>query len=212
MTSKLGIYNGALRILNERRLSSLSESREPRHLLDDVYSDGQTEGAVKICLELGQWTFATKTVKLDYSPSVEPSFGYAYAFDRPTDLVRVAGMFSDEYCSAPLLRYSDERHFWYADNPEIYVKYVSNDLDYGADMSLWPETFVRLIEAYLAKEIAGNLTQGDNKVLLAGKAWKDAKLEARSIDAMNKPTAFLRPGTWELSRRGWSRGSRSDRR
>lgn len=207
--TKLSLYNGALRLLRERKLASLSENREPRRLLDDAYGDGQTEGAVKWCLEMGQWTFATRTVRADYSPSVEPDFGFRYAFDQPDDLAKVCGVFHDEYCLQPLLHYSDERHFWFCDLQTIYVKYVSNHTTYGADLSLWPETFSKLVEAYLANEIAGNLTQGDNKVLLAQKALKEAKRDARSSDAMRKPTAFPPPGAWNQSRRGFESRRRS---
>jgi hypothetical protein len=213
MTTQLGLYNGALRVLKERKLASLSESREPRRLLDDAWDDGQTGGAVKYCLEMGFWTFATRTVQLDYSPSVEPPFGYRFAFDQPEDMVRVCGIWSDEGFINPLLRYKDERHFWFTDIQTIYVSYVSNDPEYGADLSLWPESFAKLVEAYLAREIAGNLTQGESKVAAAEQNWKQAKLDARSIDAMNKPTSFPPPGTWNRSRHGnSSRDSRWDRR
>lgn len=203
--TKLGLYNGALRILQERKLASLSENREPRRLLDDAYGDGSTNGAVRYCLEMGQWTFATRTVQVDYSPSVTPSFGYDYAFDQPSDLVRTIAVCADEDCMVPLLRYSDERRYWYAYEQTLYVKYVSNHASYGADLSLWPENFAKLVEAYLAKEIAGNLTQGENKIILAERGWKEAKKEARSFDAMNKPTAFFPEGGWSASRRGRSR-------
>lgn len=203
--TKLDLYNSALRILKERKLASLSENREPRRLLDDAWGDGSTNGVVRYCLEMGQWTFATRTIQLDYSPSVTPSFGYDYAFDQPTDLVRTAGVFTDEDCMVPLLRYSDERRYWYAYDPTIYVKYISNHSSYGADLSLWPENFSQLVEARLALEIAGNLTQGTNNVLLAEKNWTKAKREARSFDAMNKPTAFFPEGGWSASRRGRSR-------
>lgn len=205
--TKLGLYNGALRILKERKLASLAENREPRRLLDDAYGDGSTNGAVRYCLEMGQWTFATRSVQIDYSPSVTPSFGYQYAFDHPTDLVRVAAVCSDEYYTVPLLGYVDERHYWYASQQTIYVKYVSNHANYGADLSLWPESFVKIVEAYLAKEIAASLTSGNEAVKLADAVWKEAKAEARSIDAMNKPTAFPPPGSWVLSRSGSSRSS-----
>lgn len=209
--TKLGLYNGALRILKERKLASLSENREPRRLLDDAYGDGSTNGAVRYCLEMGQWTFATRSTQIDYSPSVSPSFGYRYAFDRPSDLVRVVAVCADEYFTTPLLRYSDERHYWYASQQTIYVKYVSNHSTYGADLSLWPESFVKIVEAYLAKEIASSLTGGDEKFKLANAVWVEAKKDARSIDAMNKPTAFPPPGSWVSSRGGRSNRSLTDR-
>jgi hypothetical protein len=162
---------------------------------------------------MGQWTFATRTVQLDYSPSVEPSFGFRYAFDQPEDMVRVCGVWGDESMTDPLLRYRDERHFWFADYATIYVSYVSNDVEWGADLSLWPESFGKLVEAYLAREIVGNLTQGESKVAAAEQNWKASKLDAKALDAMNKPTTFPPPGTWSRSRHGWgSRESRWDRR
>jgi hypothetical protein len=129
-------------------------------------------------------------------------------------MVDVCGIWSDEYMTAPLLRYRDERHYWYCDLETIYVAYVSNHVNYGADLSLWPETFIAVVEAYLAKEIAGNLTSGDDKVMMAEKAFAQAMVEARSGDAMRKPTAFPPPGTWTTSRGNgfnssrWSKGWR----
>lgn len=210
-TSRLALYNGALRILKERKLTSLSENREPRRLLDDAWGDGSTTGAVRYCLEMGQWTFATRTVQIDYSPSVTPSFGFAYAFDQPADLVRPIGLFSDAECTEPLLRYADERRYWYTYLETFYARYVSNHTSYGADVSLWPENFAKLVEACLAKEIAGNLTQGDDKVRMANAIWEREEKRARSFDAMNKPTAFPPEGGWVRSRRSWGHESRSSR-
>lgn len=210
MPTILSHYNGALRLLGERRLSTLTDDREARYLLDDAYGDGSTEGAVKHCLEVGQWTFATRSVMIDYSPSITPSFGYNYAFDQPSDMVDVCGIWSDERMTTPLLQYRDERHYWYADLQTIYVAYVSNDANYGADRSLWPDTFSKLIEAYLAREIVTNLTQGDSKTQMVATVWKEALTLARSGDAMRKPTAMLPVGGWLTSRRSSSGGSRSN--
>ncbi len=198
MASKLAIYN-----------ASLSENREPRRLLDDAWGDGSTTGAVKYCLEIGQWTFATRTIQLDASPSVEPAFGYRYAFDQPVDMVDVCGIYQDERCGIPLLLYADERHFWYSDLDPIFVSYVSNHADYGADLSLWPESFVKLMEAYLANEIVGNLTGAESDRV--SKVLERARTVAKSGDAMRKPTKFMPPGSWTIARHyGW-RGDRGNR-
>lgn len=209
MSDRLSLYNGALRLCKERKLISLSENREPRRLLDDAWGDGSTIGAVKHCLQLGQWTFAMRSVRVDASPSVEPPFGYRYAFDQPTDMVKVAALCSDPQFDQPLLRYTDERHYWFADLETIYARFVSNDAQYGADLSLWPESFGKLVEAYLAQEIVGNLTQGEAQYERVGKVFNTALKSAQSLDAMNSPTKFTPPGSWEVARRaGGSRNSR----
>lgn len=212
MPTQLSLYNGALRVLKERKLASLSENREPRRLLDDAWGDGGvTSGGVKYCLEMGMWTFATRTVQIDYSPSVEPTFGYRYAYNQPEDMVKPCGLWQDERMQTPLIAYVDERHYWYCDLQTIYVSYVSNAAQYGLDLSLWPETFVDLVEARLAQRIAGNLTQGMDLIQLAEANWKAVKLRAESTDAMKKPTKFLPEGSWTMARRGNSfRNSRWD--
>src|SRR5260221_1483015 len=93
MTDQHSLYNGALRVLGQRKLAALTEESEPRHLLDDVWG----EGAVDACLEEGLWNFAIRTARLDYSPSIEPDFGFSRAFDKPTDWIRTAGMAADGY-------------------------------------------------------------------------------------------------------------------
>lgn len=208
MTTQLSLYQGALRLLGERKLASLVEAREPRRLLDDAWGSGATAGAVKHCLQLGQWTFAARTIQAVASTSIEPDFGYRYAFEQPSDMVRVMAVCEDEFFNTPLLRYSDERHYWYADLETIYVQYVSNDTDYGADLSLWPESFGKVVEAYLANEIVGNLTQSAAKVEAIGKLLEKTLLAAKSLDAMNRPTVMTPTGSWVSARRRNTSGSR----
>ena len=80
MTTQLDLYNGALLQVGERFLASLTEQREPRRLLDQVWA----ANGVKTCLEEGQWPFAMRTVQVDYDPSITPTFGYARVFQKPT--------------------------------------------------------------------------------------------------------------------------------
>lgn len=210
MADQLSLYNGALRLCRERRLANLLENREPRRLLDDAWGDGATNGAVKYCLQMGQWTDFTRTGALTYETSIEPEFGHRYAFEKPEDYVRTVALCSDEFFNEPLLQYADERAYWYASIPTIYVKWVSNDSDYGADLALWPETFAKMVELYLANEIVGSLTGASDTVIkdVAAK-WERAELKAKSLDAMNKPAATFPEGGWNRSRRGNS--SRSSR-
>lgn len=201
MTSRLTLYNGGLRILGERSLLSLSENVEARRRLDTAW-DG---GALKYCLEAGLWNFAMRTVELTYSPSVTPSFGMRYAFDKPDDFVRTGGIWSDESMKSPLLEYRDEGPYWFAELDTIYLSYVSNDAQYGADMSLWPETFVKFFEAHLASEIAMALTQNRAKMEDALTVRKIALRDAQAKDAMAQPTSFPPSGSWSRARTGGQR-------
>jgi hypothetical protein len=197
MATQLSLYNGALRALGERKLASLSEDRKPRRLLDDVYT-----GAVAYCLEQGDWKFAQRASLLAYESSYTAPFGYRRQFQKPTDLVRLSKMCTDEYFQCPLLQYEDNAGFWFADLDEIYVSYVSNDASYGLDLTLWTETFTNFVELYLASQIVDPLLQSDTKTDKIMKLLKAARAEAKSRDSMDGPTEFPPIGSWTRARRG----------
>lgn len=203
MTSKLTIYNGALTVLGERKLANLTENREPRHKLDDIWENEM----IRRVLQHGQWKFALRAVELQASPSITPSFGYQYAFDIPTDHVRTLGIASDEYFSNPLTAYSVEAAWWFSDAETIYVQYVSSDSQFGEDYSLWPENFTEYVEHYMAMKVAPRLIGlvfDSNKLKTL---VKKTLLEAKSTDAMESPARFAPKGGWAQSRQGFRSGS-----
>lgn len=198
MTTKLIVWNAALRLCQERALATLTENREPQRLLSAAW-DG---GVINYCLEQGQWNFAIRSSKLEYAPTISPSFGYARAFEKPDDYIRLVGFGLDPYFNVPLNQYQDESGFWFADNDEIYVRYVSNDNAYGNDLSLWPESFTNFVQAYLASQIIGNLAHSDNKIARVIQSLKESKYDALNKDAIETPQKFQQLSSWAGSRSG----------
>lgn len=196
-TGQLALYNRALRFLGERKLADLTEAREPRRLLDDVWDDD----FVRACLEAELWTFATRTVKLDYTPSVEPDFGYNRAFLKPSDWVRTAGIASDEFFHCPLTQYEDERGYLYASIDILYCRYISDDPAYGGDLSLWPSSMSAWAACSMAVEVAPRLTQSQTKIDLLEKKERKLRGEAAAIDAQQQPARFPPVGSWVRARR-----------
>lgn len=209
-TTRLNLYNDALLICGERFLSSLSEERKPRRLLDQVWdSDG-----VRFCLETGQWQFAMRAQQIYHDPDISPSFGYVHAFNKPDDWVNTSAVCSDERFNTPLLQYADELEYWYADIEPIYVKFVSDDDDYGGNLALWPASFAEYVSAYFASRVIMDLTSDKvkmdalldpNKGILVTR-----KKTALNMAAMTRPTSFLAPGRWVSARwgnRGNDRGN-----
>jgi len=210
MPSKLSIYNGALTILGERKLASLTENRPNRHKLDTIWDNE----FVDRLLQYGQWNFAGRTVQLEYSPSVTPSFGLQYAFDKPDDFVRTMGVCHDEYFNLPITRYSDEASWIFADSEIIYLKYVSNDSQWGGDYSLWPPNFTEFAEHYMAYKAAPTIAGMNFNERELERKQKTLLMEAKATDAMESPTKFAPKGGWARSRQGFrsgqnDRGSRS---
>lgn len=209
MTTRLKLYNGALLICGDRSLGSLTENREPRYLLDEVWNDN----GVHFCLEQGQWQFAMRSSRLDYNASVDPDWGYQRAFDKPTDWVATSGVFQDEYMRSPLTQYADEVSYWFCDRDEIFVRYVSDGASYGGDLAKWTSTFTEYVKAYFASRIIRKLPGGADKVDDICHPKKGvlalALLLAKNKSAMANPATFPTRGTWAMARhRGQARSYR----
>ena len=205
----LAIYNIAAAAIGERSLAT-GEANELSRALDEVWNRGN--GAIRYCLEQGLWNHAIRTVQVDADEDTDPAFGLAYAFTVPDDFVRLVQISLDEHFSYPLNEYEHERGFWYADSSPLYVRYVSDDDAYGADMSLWPETFTLWVGYYLATQVAPRL-KSDLDFERLEKRTKRALVDARSKDALQEPTRFPPSGSWVNARLGGrgrqDRGSRT---
>lgn len=203
--TRLTIYNDALLLAGERALASLSENREPRYLLDQVW----TNDGVIACLEAGQWNFAMRTVRLDYDPAISPQYGYRRAFDKPTDWVLTSSLCSDEYFRVPLTSYVDEAGLWYCDLDTIYYRYVSSDTNYGLNLSGWPRTFTEFVAAHFAAKIVLKISNDEARLKTILAIREKLLLEAKNKALMSGPTLFPARGNWSQSRNRW--GARTDR-
>ncbi len=199
---RLALYNGALRIIRETKLAAIDEEREPRRILDDAWTGLGTGGAIKACLEMGIWHFAKRTVRITYNPSITPSFGYRYAYDKPEDYVRLVEMCSDEHFNTPITAYRENGPYWFSDVEPLYVSYVSIDDAWGLDPTLWPESFRFVVEAYLAKEVALGLTVSDSIRDRAEAQLESMLSKAKGLGAMGQPTRFAPASSWETARGG----------
>ncbi len=205
MPTQLSIYNGALTILGETKLASLTENREPRHEMDEIWANN----FIRRVLQRGQWNFAIRSIQPAVSASVTPSFGYRNAFEKPTDFVRAAGICQDEYFNVPLLQYETEGNYWFADLDDIYIRYVSDDSQFGGDLSLWADNFTEFAEHYMARKVAPRITGLDFDIDELKQQERDALAEAKATDAMEQAAKFQPESSWVSSRRG--RGSNRDR-
>lgn len=154
-TDQLALYNVALFSCGERALASTSEDREPRHLLDEIWTRGG--GATPYFLEQGLWNFATTRASLAPSTSTSPSFQYTNSFALPSDYVRLVMISSSSGMSDPLFDYKIEGANIQANGTALYLTYVSNSTNYGGDLSKWPDTFILWAGHWLATQLAPRL-------------------------------------------------------
>lgn len=204
MATQLGVYNKSLFEIGEAKLSSLSENREPRRVLDEYWTTG-----VHACLQAAAWNFAGRTVRIDSDAAIDPSFGWPYVFAHPDDWLRTAMVSDDEYLETPLERYLDESSRWLADVDPIYVRYVSNDASYGMDLSRWPSNFTLYVAAYLASLIAPRIRESKQETMVKLSRMRFSK--AAATDSMGQPAVFLPMGRFTSARAGNSRRDRGRR-
>lgn len=202
VATQLSIYQGACSVIGERQLQNLTENRESRRALDDLWA----RGGVNTCIAAGLWNFAGRGIQWNYDPTLTPAWGYQCVFEIPTDWVRWMMVCVDPYFSQPLLQYTDEGSNFYCDYQQLWVKYVSNAPNWGGNMTFWPDNFQRYVEAYFGATIALRITGSLDKEK-AAIAIRDAALKkAKSTDAMNEATALIPAGNWSQARHG-RRGS-----
>lgn len=208
---RLSLYNGALvSVLGERALASLSEERAARRYLDTVWANQ----AVDKMLQMGQWKFARRNVRMDSDADLEPDFGWQYAFRRPLDHIRTLELTWDEFFQSPLELYTENATVFYAAIGTFYLGYVSNDVDFGGNLGKWPANFTDFAEHWLAGKIMASLTGNKTDRESLAKLTQKALTRAQSTDAMEGSTRYPPAGTWVISRMrgrvgGWDRGSRT---
>lgn len=202
MADKLSVYNAALRELGQSRLAALTENREDRRVLDDVYQD-----VIEEALEGGQWNHGTRDVEIYSETGVDLAFGFNYAFSKPDDWVRTTGLSASPDGEA-LRQVKDGAGFWFANVEPIYVSYVSKDAAYGGNISLWPPSFRRYVVLMMAERACARIIESEAKQERILKKLKAAKADAASTDAMNQPPQDLPRGAWVSARGGTWRGER----
>ena len=206
MADKLILYNTALMYLEEESLSSLTEVRDARFKLDLAWASAR-----KQCLEKAFWKFALRTVQLDYSPSVTPSFGLRYAFRKPDDWIRTYQMSLDEYLKIPFNGFTEDNGYWFADTTPMYCKYVSSDAEYGYNMGRWPESFTEYVARHLVVRVAPSINGSSAGLADFVALEKKAFNHAAGVDAMNGPAGFIPFGSWVRSRGRTVTGQNYDR-
>lgn len=208
---QLGLYNKALLVCADRFLSALTDSSEPRRLLDHVWDTG----GVRFCLEQAAWWFAMRVSRIEVDDAfTSPDFGYQNAFTKPTDWVTTVAVAQDEFFRMPLRDYEDEAGYFFADIEPIYVRFVSDDALYGADLSRWPSSFSDYVANYFASKIIGKLAGDKSRQIIdllgpPGAPEKGALTHslrtAKAASARTQPTRFPAEGSWTRARRGAGR-------
>lgn len=196
---KLEIFNDTLvEHLGERAVTA-NENRESRLVLEQFWKDGRF---IDECLEEGDWSFAIRTLEIQYDPALEPDYGFSRVFPKPDDCKRLVALSPDPDFNVRLdeTGYRDENGYWFTYNDVIYASFISNLEEYGRDPSKWPEYFLDYMKARLARKACKRITQSDSRLEELMKTERRLLMNARGKDGMNKPSVKMNRGSWNKAR------------
>lgn len=188
------IYNDALLIMGLDEITANTGDSNRRTKLDRAL-DAEI---VSELLEDTGWTFAVTSTKSYYDPSVEPDWGYTRAHEKHPDIHRIDGLFYDEYMQQPLKLYQDEGSYFFCDEDEIIVQYISKN--FLVNPSNWPTFFKRLVASRMAHDAAPSLKNEGADLNNSIRVYEKRKSSAMSNDAMASPPRKLASGKWVGSR------------
>ena len=198
MATKLEVYNSALILLGARALATLSDNRSERRSLDAVF-----DPAFQYMIEAGLWHFAAVTDELSPSDTVKSNFGYQFVYEKPDDYIRLIKLSDNERFTPTLEDYSEEGDFFLTDSQPIWIQYVSNDIEAGADPGKWSGSFLTAFVDELAYRAAAQIAS----VPITTKDWlakkkKQSLYYAKGKSAVNQPRGNLPVGRLVRARAG----------
>jgi len=175
-TTKLIVYNAALREIGGQRLSSLSETSTRLQELD-----GAWDHAVEHVLAMQVWSFARRRATL--SGVADTSYPpYQYRLTKPSDFLRRAWL-KIAANDAKQIDHVEVGAVFYAMRSSGLLEYVSDHAD-NYDPVNWPPHFTRVVTLYLASLVGPKLARigADDQARIDGlmaRAMADAeRLEA----------------------------------
>jgi hypothetical protein len=201
VTTKLKLYNKALKHLSTVRLANLTENNKARFELDAVYDD-----TLQACLEKGLWKHAKRTVMMEADTDTEQNFGYAYAYPFPSDYVRTFAFCDDENLTHEVEEYLEENNVWYTNSAVVYLSYVSNGPTYGLDLGKYTENYAEYVGAQLALDSSLPITRDKvtrNDLLTISSNF--LKISKR-LDAVDEPIKRQPQGRLVSARSGFGPG------
>jgi hypothetical protein len=198
------IYNDALLILGVDAIASISDDSIRKNKLD-LARDAKI---VESVLEDNGWGFGSQSDQIFFDPGIEPAWGYQYACQKPADLHRMDGVYSDEFFRNPIREYIDEDGYIFSSHQTIYIEYVSTS--FLTDPALWPAYFGRMVAGRMAVDAGKAIMKHHPEADLesAANQYINRRKEAMSTDAINSPPKIIGQGSWSRTRRDLHSGRR----
>lgn len=184
MPSKIAICNAALALVGDNRINSLLEDSEGARQCAawwDIARDA--------VLASHPWNFAMKRVSLARL-SDAPTFDYDYAFQLPSDCLRVWETDDDDY------PYKIEGRTLLSDRESVKILYIARI----EDTTYYSPVFVEALALHLAWNICYRLKSSRSHAEFLYQQFEATMQRARSVDAQEGSADELSADEWLDSR------------
>ena len=190
MASEVDICNLALQRLGAKSISSLTDDSTNARECNRVYEHARDSE-----LRAHPWSFARKRASLAAS-STAPAFEYANAFPLPADYLRILpnnGRLGQPNQDDLQI---ENGSILSNDSAPLPITYIARITDPEA----FDQLFTDLLVARIARDLAEKITQSNSKIEIAAALYRDAKAEARKINAFERPPQEAPVDPWISAR------------
>lgn len=180
MASNIDMASNALLLIGDSPINALSESVAASNLYPTTY---------EYFLSEHPWSFAMKEQYLSrLSAAPDPETGYQYAFQVPTDTIRIWAIF-------PQVDYRIVGDFVYCSAPKLLARYT-----YKVAESYLPAHAVKAVEYKLAADFSIAVAEDDTKAQIFERKYQDALQMAMAKDSQQHPFVGLRRNAIRVTR------------
>lgn len=190
MASEVDLCNLALQRLGAKSITSLTDDSTNARECNRAYAHARDSE-----LRSHPWSFARKRAELAAS-STAPAFEYANAFPLPSDFLRLMsnngrlGMTNQDDLQI------EGGNVLTNDSAPLPITYIAQITDPEA----FDQLFADLLVARLARDLAEKITQSNTKIQAAQTLYKEARAEARRINAFERPPQLAPTDPWITAR------------
>ena len=175
MPSSIDIASNALLLIGDNPISSFDDPGAGAQVAANLYPETK-----KRLLSDHPWSFALKSQRLNrLSQTPDILTGYQYAFQLPTDLIRIWNMQTHS-------NYILEGNLLYSNSTELLCTYI-----YNVDEVNLPPHFVKSLEYLLAADFAIAVTEDNTLSQIMRANAQDSTNRAMAIDSQNRPQVSI---------------------
>ena len=190
--SQTRVANHALQKLGAALISSMEEDTREARTVKACYSILRDRE-----LRAHSWNFSIKRAALAPSATV-PAFGFAKAFPLPADCLRILP--PARHVDWTIENINGVSHILTNEGTVIYLRYVARI----TDEAVFDELFVDMLACKIAWHCCETITQSNQKKADVMQEYKDARAEARRINAFEQATPQEPEPPWLVARRAGS--------